>query len=81
MAGNVVAFRSPEIFAALAARTGMAVEDVEAHARDCRRLLAFNETAWPVATERSLPRALVTVNPDLFSEHVVPANAYGLWSM
>ena len=71
---NVGAFRSPEIFAALAARTGMAVEDVEAHARDCCRLLAFNETAWRVATERSLCQALVTVNPDLFCEHVVPAH-------
>jgi FMN phosphatase YigB (HAD superfamily) len=71
---NVGAFRSPEMFAALAARTGMAVEDVEAHAQHCCRLLAFNETAWRVATERSLPQALVTVNPDLFSEHVVPAH-------
>jgi hypothetical protein len=70
---NVGAFKSPEIFAALAARTGVAVEDVESHARDCCRLLAFNETAWRVATERSLPQALVTVNPDLFTEQVVPA--------
>jgi hypothetical protein len=70
---NVGAVGSPEIFAALAARTGLAVEDVEAHARACCRLLVFNETAWRVATERRLPQALFTVNPDLFSEYVVPA--------
>ena len=36
-------------------------------------VLVFDETAWRVATERRLPQALVTVNPDLFSEYVVPA--------
>lgn len=47
---------------------------VEAHARDCCRNLVFHEEAWRVATERRLPQALVTVNPDLFADYVIPAH-------
>jgi len=31
-------------------------------------------STWRVATERRLPQALVTVNPDLFADFVVPAH-------
>jgi FMN phosphatase YigB (HAD superfamily) len=68
---NLGAVRWPEIRSVLADRTGMALEDVDAHARRCCRLLKFNDTAWRVATERLLPQALVTVNPDLFADYVV----------
>jgi hypothetical protein len=72
---NVGAARSPEIFAALADRTGMTLQDVEAHARDCCQRIVFNTSAWRVARERRLPQALVTVNPDLFADYVVPGYA------
>jgi hypothetical protein len=65
-----------EIVAALADRSGMTADAVRSHARDCCESIVFHETAWRVAVERQLPQALVTVNPDLFAEFVVPA--YGL---
>jgi phosphoglycolate phosphatase-like HAD superfamily hydrolase len=61
----------PDIFDALASRTGMSTAAVAAHARECCRRLKFNPTAWQVARERRRPQALVTVNPDLFVEHIV----------
>lgn len=68
---NVGTVRAGQVYEALAERTGMTAEAVEAHARDCCRSLRFHATAWRVATERRLPQALVTVNPDLFTEHIV----------
>jgi hypothetical protein len=62
-----------EVFAQLATRTGMAFSDVEAHARYCCQNLSFHESAWKLARERGVPQAIVTVNPDLFAEFVVPA--------
>jgi hypothetical protein len=64
-AWNVGAVRTPEVLAAVADRTRMTLQDVEAHARDCCGRLAFNPTAWPLAVEHRKPQALVTVNPDL----------------
>jgi hypothetical protein len=72
---NVGRVRSEEIFAALADRTGMTRKEVEAHARACCERIVFNATAWRVARERRLPQALVTVNPDLFGDCVVPGYA------
>lgn len=69
---NVGAVRAPQVFAALAERTGMAKQAVEAHAQDCCRRLTFNAAAWRVATERGCRQALVTVNPDLFADYIVP---------
>jgi FMN phosphatase YigB (HAD superfamily) len=74
-AWNVGTVRSPEVFAALAERTGMSAPDVEAHARNCCQRIAFNATTWRVARERHFPQALVTVNPDLFAEFIVTAFA------
>ena len=71
---NVGAIHMAEIFDALALRSGMALERVEAHARKCCEQLVFNDTAWRVANERRLPQAIVTVNPDLFADYVVPAH-------
>jgi phosphoglycolate phosphatase-like HAD superfamily hydrolase len=71
---NLGAVTSTKIFDALSVRTGMAREQVEAHARRCCEQLVFNETAWRVAKERWLPQALVTVNPDLFTDHIVPVH-------
>jgi hypothetical protein len=63
-----------QILEEVAERTGLPLELVEAHARECCALLSFNETAWRVATERRLPQALVTVNTDLFADLVVPVH-------
>lgn len=76
---NVGAVGMAEMFEHLAARAGMTTAEVEAHARSCCESLAINETAWRVASERRLPQALVTVNPDLFADFVVPV--HGLESM
>ena len=73
---NVGAVRAPEVFAALAERTGMTAAAVAAHARECCARIAFNANVWSIATQRRFPQALVTVNPDLFEDFVVPA--YGL---
>ena len=62
-----------QVFAGLADRTGMTPAQVEAHARECCRQVEVHPNARRVATERRRPQALVTVNPDLFSELVVPA--------
>ncbi|MEJ7582563.1 MAG: hypothetical protein WKF43_00460 [Acidimicrobiales bacterium] len=70
---NVGAVRAPQVLAALAVRTGMTVQAVEAHARDCCRRLVLNMTAWQVAPERGLPQALVTVNPHLLADYVLSA--------
>ncbi len=66
-----------EVTGALAERTGLTVEAVAAHARRCCGDLSFNPSAWRVAKERRLPQAIVTVNPDLFSDHVVPVHDLG----
>jgi phosphoglycolate phosphatase-like HAD superfamily hydrolase len=71
---NVGQVGSTEMFGALAERSGMSAAAVKSHARGCCERLLFNETAWRVASERRLPQALVTVNPDLFADFVVPAH-------
>ena len=68
--------REDVVFAAMAERTGMTVDHVEAHADVCCRSLIFHPLAWQVAAQKRLPQALVTVNPDLFLKRVVPR--YGL---
>src|SRR5947209_2685809 len=69
---NVGGIRSRDVYAALAARTGLPLRHVEAHARDCCARVAFNATAWRTAREHRCRQALVTVNPDLFAEFIVP---------
>jgi FMN phosphatase YigB (HAD superfamily) len=73
---NIGRIGADEVFDALADPSGMTAEAVRSHARHCCESVVFNETAWRVASERRLPQALVTVNPDLFADFVVPA--YGL---
>lgn len=61
------------IVEALAERSGMTVAAVRSHARRCCESITFNPVAWRVAAERRLPQALVTVNPDLLADVIVPA--------
>lgn len=69
---NPGAVTSTKIFDALSVRTGMAREQVEAHACRCCEQLVFNETAWRVAKERWLPPSARHGEPDLFTDHIVP---------
>lgn len=73
---NVGLVHAAEVFDALAHRTGMTPQAVEAHARLCCQRLDVNATAWRVASERRMPQAIVTVNPDLFADYIV--GSYGL---
>lgn len=73
-AWNIGVISKAEVFEALASRTGMALDRIEAHARACCQQLVFNKTAWSVAKQRRLPQAIVTVNPDLFADYVVPTH-------
>src|SRR5882724_10164584 len=62
---------APDVYAALAARAGMSVDEVARHAAECCRSLVFHEAAWRVARERRLPQAMVTVNPDMFVDEII----------
>jgi FMN phosphatase YigB (HAD superfamily) len=72
-AWNVGAVSSAEVCEALAERTGMALDAVATHAGRCCRQVTFHEVAWRVARQRRRAQAVVTVNPDLFTDLVVPA--------
>src|SRR5260370_37299733 len=52
---NVGAVRAQEIFAALSRRTGMTLQDVEAHARDCCQRIVFNAAARVVGIQGRRP--------------------------
>ena len=65
-----------DVFAEMGRLTGLSIDFVERHAEACCRSITFHPFTWRVATERRLPQALVTVNPDLFVERVAPR--YGL---
>jgi FMN phosphatase YigB (HAD superfamily) len=69
---NVGAVGAEEVFAALAEATGMSRLQVEAHVRACCAQLSFHPNAWTVAAQRRWPQAIVTVNPDLFADFIVP---------
>lgn len=71
-AWNIGAVAASEVYAALAARTGMSPAAVAEHARTCCQRIAFTTNAWHVARQRLRPQALVTVNPDLFADIMVP---------
>lgn len=73
---NVGRIGTDQVVGALAERSGMTVATVRSHARRCCESITFHPVAWRVASERRLPQALVTVNPDLLADVVVPA--YGL---
>lgn len=60
-----------EVAERVAAELPMSVEAVIDHMRRCCRGLAFFGSAWSAACERARPQALVTVNPDVFSDVVV----------
>jgi len=74
---NVGRASERDIFEALHARTGLSVDAIEHHAAECCRSIQFHPFAWQVATERRLPQALVTVNPDLFVSRVATAHNLG----
>jgi phosphoglycolate phosphatase-like HAD superfamily hydrolase len=72
-AWNLGACREADVFAAVAARTGMSQEAVERHVDACCRTIERHPAAWRVAAAHGRPQALVTVNPDLFVTREIPA--------
>jgi phosphoglycolate phosphatase-like HAD superfamily hydrolase len=75
-AWNVGRIATAEVFAELERRADMTPNEVDAHARDCCRLLTFHPTAWRVANEHRLPQALVTVNPEMFEDYVAAVHGF-----
>jgi hypothetical protein len=67
---NIGLLSERDIFSELATRTGMELPAIERHAAACCGSIRFFAASWRAATERRLPQALVTVNPDLFVERV-----------
>jgi len=63
-----------EVSAALADAAAMTLPAVEAHSRVCCAQLTFHPNAWEVAQQRLRPQAIVTVNPDLFADFIVPTH-------
>jgi phosphoglycolate phosphatase-like HAD superfamily hydrolase len=69
---NVGELSSADVYAVLAQRSGLPVDEVARHAAACCRNLTFHTAAWAAASARLYPQAIVTVNPDLFEQHIVP---------
>jgi FMN phosphatase YigB (HAD superfamily) len=63
---------SDEFAGEMSARLGVTPDAVLAHTRRCCADIRFFDHAWTVASARALPQAIVTVNPDLFRDLIVP---------
>ena len=61
-----------EFASEVAARLSMSAEAVVAHMRERCKHIAFFEHSYAFFRAHHLPQAIVTVNPDLFSEVIVP---------
>jgi phosphoglycolate phosphatase-like HAD superfamily hydrolase len=62
-----------EVSAAVARRLGAAPGKVQAHMEACCRNITFFPRVMDLVAHTRLPQAIVTINPDIFSEVVVPA--------
>jgi len=61
-----------EFASRLATDVGIGIDDACAHMQRCCVSIRFFEHAWARACAHSMPQAIVTVNPDLFTRFVVP---------
>jgi len=61
-----------DVVAAVAAHLAMTEQEVRTHSRWCCSRITFFELPWMIARRCSLPQALVTVNPDGFSDFIAP---------
>jgi hypothetical protein len=57
---------------AIAERVGLVPDAVVAHMTACCHHIRFFDATYRFFRSRQLPQAIVTVNPDLFSEVIVP---------
>lgn len=64
--------RLPEVAQEVARRLCISTDRVIEHTRDLCARVRFFERPLALARRRSLPQAIVTVNPDIFSDYVVP---------
>jgi phosphoglycolate phosphatase-like HAD superfamily hydrolase len=69
-----------EFTAILARRMDLPRESIMRHLRDCCRAIEFFEETFRFFRSRHLPQAIVTVNPDLFSEVIVPVHGLDRYS-
>lgn len=61
-----------QIAARVSKLLGMSVADVMDHIRDCCTNIRFFDSVMIAAINCPLPKAIVTVNPDIFTKFVVP---------
>lgn len=64
---------SAEVAAELGRDLGVPADTVLAHMRACCRNIAFFPGVMDIVDRCPLPQAIVTINPDIFSEVVAPA--------
>ncbi|HEY2482064.1 MAG TPA: hypothetical protein VGI30_07700 [Caulobacteraceae bacterium] len=64
--------RTADVVEALACRSGKARGAILTHMHTCCRNLKFHERVMDLAARTALPQALATINPDIFTEVVVP---------
>jgi phosphoglycolate phosphatase-like HAD superfamily hydrolase len=65
---------SEELVATVASEFGVSIEALMVHMEARSRDIQFFEHAWATARARTLPQAIVTLNPDVFTRFVVPAH-------
>jgi len=64
----------------LAPVVGLTPQQVIAHMKARCETITWHETAWAWFSARRLPQAIVTVNPRLFSDTIVPAHGLGRYA-
>ena len=57
---------------AISKHMSLAPEDIVVHLRECCKHIEFFEFTYAFYRARHLPQAIVTVNPDLWSDTIVP---------
>ena len=76
---NLGELTTAEFAARLARRMDMDAEAIIAHMTRRSHEIAFFEETYRFFKARHLPQAIVTVNPDLFSQVIVPAYRFELY--
>ena len=66
-----------DIAKALSAALGVSIAAITAHMEACSRNMAFFPAVMEFSARSQLPQAIVTINPDIFTEVVVPTCGLG----
>lgn len=73
---NLGALTSEDIAGELGKQLNIPMPRVLRHMQECSRRIAFYPQVMRLVQQQTVPQAIVTINPDIFSDVVVPA--YGL---